>query len=110
GFCGKFYFGASGMDPVAGTGLYKTLFPNCVGGWSEEFIAIPDSTANVPVALSIAAEFPTDFVSSESLIVAPYGGSPASSSQTVGGGSIVPASTPVALGTGFVHRIAISVT
>lgn len=110
GFCGKFYFGASGMDPVAGTGLYKTLFPNGVGGWSEEFIAIPDSTANVPVALSIAAEFPTDFVSSESLIVAPYGGSPASSSQTVGGGSIVLASTPVALGTGFVHRIAISVT
>lgn len=44
GYCGKFYFGNSSLNPSAGTGLYKTLFPNCAGGWSEEFVAIPDSS------------------------------------------------------------------
>ncbi len=110
GYCGKFYFGNSSMNPATGTGLYKTLFPNCLGGWSEEFIAVPDSTVNVPVTLNIAAEFSTDFVSSEALYVAPYGGSGSASSQSVGGGATVLATSPAAMGTGFVHRIAISVT
>jgi hypothetical protein len=110
GYCGKFYFGNSSLNAAAGTGLYKTLFPNCTGGWSEEFVAIPDSTVNIPVALSIAAEFATDAVSSEALSVAPYGGSGSTSSQSVGGGTTVLSGTPAAMGTGFVHRIAISVT
>jgi hypothetical protein len=110
GYCGKFYFGNSSLNPATGTGLYKTLFPNCVGGWSEEFVAIPDSSVNVSVALNIAAEFSTDAVSSEALFVAPYGGSGTVSSQTVGGGTTVLATSPTAMGTGFVHRITISVT
>jgi hypothetical protein len=110
GYCGKFYFGNSSMNPATGTGLYKTLFPNCLGGWSEEFIAVPDSTVNVPVTLNIAAEFSTDFVSSEALYVAPYGGSGSASSQSVGGGATVLSTSPAAMGTGFVHRITISVT
>src|SRR5277367_2983257 len=110
GYCGKFYFGNSSLNPAAGTGLYKTLFPNCVGGWSEEFVAIPDSTVNVSVALNIAAEFSTDALSSEALYAAPYGGSCTVSSQTVGGGTTVLSTTATALGTGFVHRITISVT
>lgn len=110
GYCGKFYFGNSSMNPASGTGLYKTLFPNCVGGWSEEFAAIPDSTANVPVTLNIAAEFATDALSSEALYVAPYGGSGTTSAQSVGGGSTVLTGMPTAMGTGFVHRITISVT
>jgi len=110
GYCGKFYFGNSSMNPALGTGLYKTLFPNCYGGWSEEFVAIPDSTVNVPVSLNVAAEFATDAVSSEALYVAPYGGSGTTSSQSVGGGSTVLSGTPTAMGTGFVHRITISVT
>ena len=87
GYCGKFYFGNSSLNPATATGLYKTLFPNCVGGWSEEFVAIPDSGVNVSVALNIAAEFSTDALSSEALSVAPYGGSGSVSSQTVGGGT-----------------------
>jgi hypothetical protein len=110
GYCGKFYFGNSSLNPSTGTGLYKTLFPNCVGGWSEEFVAIPDSSANVSVALNIAAEFSSDALSSEALFVAPYGGSGTVSSQTVGGGTTVLATSPTAMGTGFVHRITISVT
>ncbi|MGA2878162.1 MAG: hypothetical protein ABSG13_04360 [Bryobacteraceae bacterium] len=110
GYCGKFSFGNSSLNPAAGTGLYKTLFPNCAGGWSEEFAAIPDSTVNVPVALNIAAEIPTDPLSSEALSVAPYGGTGTASSQSVGGGTTVLSTAPVALGTGFVHRITISVT
>ncbi|HEX5229202.1 MAG TPA: hypothetical protein VFW44_15915 [Bryobacteraceae bacterium] len=110
GYCGKFYFGNTTMDPAAGTGLYKTLFPNCIGGWSEEFVAIPDSTVNVPVALGIAAEFATDAISSEALTVSPYGGSPTTSSQSVGGGATVLAATPAPIGTGSVHRVTISVT
>ena len=110
GYCGKFYFGSSSLNPATGTGLYKTLFPNCLGGWSEEFVAVPDSTVNVPVALNIAAEFSTDAVSSESLYVAPYGGSGSASSQSVGGGTTVLSTAPVALGNTFVHRITISVT
>jgi hypothetical protein len=110
GYCGKFYFGNSSLNPATGTGLYKTLFPNCAGGWSEEFVAIPDSTVNVPVTLNIAEEFATDAVSSEALSVAPYGGSGSASSQSVGGGTTVVSTTPTALGTGFVHRITISVT
>jgi hypothetical protein len=110
GYCGKFYFGNSSLSPSTGTGLYKTLFPNCVGGWSEEFAAIPDSTVNVPVTLNIAQEFATDFLSSEALSVAPYGGSASASSQSVGGGTTVLSTSPAALGTGFVHRISISVT
>lgn len=110
GYCGKFYFGSSAMNPAAGTGLYKTLFPNCFGGWSEEFVAVPDSTVNVPVALNIAAEFATDAISSEALSVAPYGGSAAASTQSIGGGTAVLSTSPTALGTGFVHRVTISVT
>jgi hypothetical protein len=110
GYCGKFYFGNSSLNPSIAAGLYKTLFPNCVGGWSEEFVAIPDSTVNVPVALNIAAEFATDAVSSEALNVAPYGGSGSASSQSVGGGTTVLSTAATALGTGFVHRITISVT
>jgi hypothetical protein len=110
GYCGKFYFGNSSLNPATGTGLYKTLFPNCVGGWSEEFVAIPDSSVNTSVALNIAAEFSTDALSSEALYVAPYGGSGTVSSQTVGGGTTVLATSPTAMGTGFVHRITISVT
>jgi hypothetical protein len=110
GYCGKFYFGNSSLNPAAGTGLYKTLFPNCLGGWSEEFVAIPDSSVNVPVSLNIAQEFSTDAVSSESLSVAPYGGPGAVSSQSVGGGTTVLSTSPTAMGTGFVHRITISVT
>lgn len=110
GNCGKIYFGNSSLNPAAGTGLYKTLFPNCVGGWSEEFVAIPDSMVNVPVALNIAAEFSTDTMSSEALTVAPYGGSGTTSSQSVGGGTTVLAGTPAALGSTFVHRVTISVT
>ena len=110
GYCGKFYFGNSSLNPATGSGLYKTLFPNCVGGWSEEFVAIPDSSVNVSVALNIAAEFSTDALSSEALFVAPYGGSGTVSSQTVGGGTTVLATSPTAMGTGFVHRITISVT
>jgi hypothetical protein len=110
GYCGKFYFGNGSLNPASGTGLYKTLFPNCVGGWSEEFVAIPDSTVNVPVTLNIAAEFATDALSSEALTVAPYGGSGSTSSQSVGGGATVLSSTPTAMGSSFVHRIAISVT
>jgi hypothetical protein len=110
GYCGKFYFGNASLNPATGTGLYKTLFPNCVGGWSEEFVAIPDSSVNVPVTLNIAAEFSTDAVSSESLYVAPYGGAGTSSSQSVGGGTTVLSSSATPLGTGFVHRITISVT
>ena len=110
GYCGKFYFGNSSLNPDTGTGLYKTLFPNCVGGWSEEFTAIPDSTVNVPVALNIAEEFSTDFLSSESLFQSPYGGSGSTSSQSVGGGTVVLSTAPTALGTTFVHRITISVT
>jgi hypothetical protein len=110
GYCGKFYFGNSSLNPATGTGLYKTLFPNCVGGWSEEFVALPDSSVNVPVTLNIAAEFSTDAVSSEALYVAPYGGSGSTSSQSVGGGTTVLSTTATAMGTGFVHRITISVT
>ena len=110
GYCGKFYFGNSSLNPSIAAGLYKTLFPNCVGGWSEEFVAIPDSTVNVPVTLGIAAEFATDAVSSEALYVAPYGGSGSVSSQSVGGGTTVLSTTATALGSGFVHRITISVT
>ena len=110
GNCGKVYFGNSSINPAAGTGLYKTLFPNCAGGWSEEFIAIPDSLVNVPISLNIAEEFPSDGISSEALSVAPYGGSGSASTQSVGGGTTVLSSSPTALGTGFVHRIAISVT
>jgi hypothetical protein len=111
GYCGKFYFGNSSMNPGVGTGLYKTLFPNCVGGWSEEFVAVPDSTVNVPVALNIAQEFSTDAVSSEALSVAPYGGSGSSAgSQSVGGGSTVLSTMAAPLGNTFVHRITISVT
>jgi hypothetical protein len=110
GYCGKFYFGNSSLNPATGTGLYKTLFPNCIGGWSEEFVAIPDSSVNVSVALNIAAEFSTDALSSEALFVAPYGGSGSASSQTVGGGTTVLATSPTAMGSGFVHRITISVT
>src|SRR5271170_5151075 len=101
GYCGKFYFGNSSLNPAAGTGLYKTLFPNCVGGWSEEFVAIPDSTVNVSVALNIAEEFSTDAVSSEALYVSPYGGSGSTSSQTVGGGTTVLSTSPTAMGSGF---------
>ncbi len=89
GYCGKFYFGNSSLNPATGSGLYKTLFPNCAGGWSEEFVAIPDSSVNVPVALNIAAEFSTDAVSSEALYAAPYGGSGSASTQAVGGGTTV---------------------
>jgi len=110
GYCGKFYFGNSSMNPSSGSGLYKTLFPNCEGGWSEEFVAIPDSTVNVPVTLGIAQEFAGDAISSESLYVSPYGGSGTASSQSVGGGATVLAGAPTAMGTGFVHRITISVT
>ena len=110
GYCGKFYFGNSSLNPASGTGLYKTLFPNCLGGWSEEFVAIPDSIVNVPASLNIAAEFSTDALSSEALAVAPYGGSGSTSSQSVAGGTAVLSSTPTAMGTGFVHRITISVT
>jgi hypothetical protein len=110
GYCGKFYFGNSSLNPSIAAGLYKTLFPNCIGGWSEEFVAIPDSIVNVPVALNIAAEFATDAVSSEALYVAPYGGSGSASSQSVGGGTTVLSTAATALGTGFVHRITISVT
>jgi hypothetical protein len=110
GYCGKFYFGNSSLNPSIAAGLYKTLFPNCVGGWSEEFVAIPDSTVNVPVTLGIAAEFATDAVSSEALYVAPYGGSGSASSQSVGGGTTVLSTAATALGSGFVHRITISVT
>jgi hypothetical protein len=110
GYCGKFYFGNSSLNPATGTGLYKTLFPNCAGGWSEEFVAIPDSTVNVPVTLNIAAEISTDSLSSEALYVAPYGGSGSASSQSVGGGTTVLATAATAMGTGFVHRITISVT
>jgi hypothetical protein len=110
GYCGKFYFGNASLNPATGTGLYKTLFPNCLGGWSEEFVAIPDSSVNVPVTLNIAAEFSTDAVSSESLYVAPYGGTGTSSSQSVGGGTTVLSNSATAMGTGFVHRITISVT
>lgn len=110
GYCGKFYFGNSSMNPASGTGLYKTLFPNCLGGWSEEFVAIPDSAVNVPVTLNIAAEFATDAISSESLYVSPYGGSGTTGSPSVGGGTTVLSGTPTAMGTGFVHRITISVT
>lgn len=110
GYCGKFYFGNSSLNPASGTGLYKTLFPNCVGGWSEEFVAVPDSTVNVPVTMQIAAEIPTDAFSSEALYVAPYGGSGSTSSQSVGGGTTVLSGTPTAIGNTFVHRITISVT
>lgn len=110
GYCGKFYFGNSSMNPASGAGLYKTLFPNCLGGWSEEFVAIPDSTVNVPVTLNIAQEFASDAISSESLYVSPYGGTGSTSSQSVGGGTTVLTGSPAALGTGFVHRITISVT
>jgi len=110
GYCGKFYFGNSSLDPANGTGLYKTLFPNCVGGWSEEFIALPDSSVNVPVAMNIAAEYSTDFLSSEALSVAPYGGSGSVSTQSVGGGTTVLSTTPAPIGSSFVHRITISVT
>ncbi len=110
GNCGKIYFGNSSLNPATGTGLYKTLFPNCVGGWSEEFVPIPDSTVNVPVAMNIAAEIPTDAVSSEALYAAPYGGSGAVSSQSVGGGTTVLSTAPAAMGSSFVHRITISVT
>jgi hypothetical protein len=110
GYCGKFFFGNTSLNPASGTGLYKTLFPNCSGGWSEEFVAIPDSTVNVAATLNIAAEFATDAVSSEALYVAPYGGSGTTSSQSIGGGTTVLAGTPTAMGTGFVHRITISVT
>ena len=110
GNCGKFYFGNASLNAAAGTGLYKTLFPNCVGGWSEEFVAIPDSVVNVPVTLNIAGEFSSDAISSEALSVAPYGGSGSASTQSVGGGTTVLSGTPAALGTGLVHRITISVT
>lgn len=110
GYCGKFYFGNSSLNPSTGTGLYKTLFPNCVGGWSEEFVAIPDSSVNVPITLNTAAEYSTDFLSSEALSVAPYGGSGSASSQSVGGGTTVLSTAATALGTSFVHRITISVT
>jgi hypothetical protein len=110
GYCGKFYFGNSSLNPATGTGLYKTLFPNCFGGWSEEFAPIPDSIVNVPVTLNIAAEFSTDAVSSEALYVAPYGGAGSASSQSVGGGTTVLSTAATAMGTGFVHRITISVT
>ena len=98
GNCGKLYFGNASLNPSTGTGLYKTLFPNCAGGWSEEFVAIPDSSVNVPVTLNIATEIPTDSLSSEALYVAPYGGSGATSSQSVGGGTGVLSNTPSALG------------
>jgi len=110
GYCGKFYFGNSSLNPSTGTGLYKTLFPNCVGGWSEEFVAIPDSTVNVPATISVAEEFSTDFLSSEALSVAPYGGSGSASSQSVGGGTTVLSTAATAMGSSFVHRITISVT
>jgi hypothetical protein len=110
GYCGKFYFGNSSLNPATGSDLYKTLFPNCLGGWSEEFIAVPDSSVNVPVTLNIAQEFSTDAVSSEALYVAPYGGSGSASSQSVGGGTTVLSTSPTAMGSGFVHRITISVT
>ncbi len=110
GNCGKVYFGNAALNPSSGAGLYKTLFPNCAGGWSEEFTAIPDSKVNVPITLNIAAEVPTDSVSSEALSVAPYGGSGSVSSQSVGGGTTVLSNTPAAMGTSFVHRITISVT
>jgi hypothetical protein len=110
GNCGKLYFGNASLNPSTGTGLYKTLFPNCAGGWSEEFVAIPDSSVNVPVTLNIATEVPTDSVSSEALYVAPYGGSGAISSQSVGGGTGVLSNAPTALGSSFVHRISIAVT
>jgi hypothetical protein len=110
GNCGKFYFGNSSLNPAAGTGLYRTLFPNCAGGWSEEFVAIPDSTVNIPVSINIGAEIASDTLSSEMLFVAPYGGSGTASSQSVGGGTTVLSTAPLALGTGFVHRISISVT
>lgn len=110
GYCGKFYLGNSSLNPATGTGLYKTLFPNCIGGWSEEFVAIPDSTVNVPVTLNIAAEFATDFLSSEALSVAPYGGTAAASSQSVGGGTTVLSTSATPIGSSFVHRITISVT
>lgn len=110
GYCGKFYFGNSSLNPATGTGLYKTLFPNCYGGWSEEFVAIPDSTVNIPVTLHIAEEFSTDAVSSESLYVTPYGGSGSVSSQSVSGGTTVLANSATPMGSGFVHRITISVT
>ena len=110
GYCGKFYFGNSSLNPSTGTGLYKTLFPNCAGGWSEEFVAIPDSSVNVPITMNIAAEISTDVLSSEALYVAPYGGSGSTSSQSVGGGTLVISTAPSAMGTSFVHRIAISVT
>jgi hypothetical protein len=110
GYCGKFYFGSSSLNPVAGAGLYKTLFPNCAGGWSEEFVAIPDSTVNIPIAMNIAAEIPTDALSSEALSVAPYGGAGVVSSQSVGGGTVALSTTPAALGSSFVHRVTISVT
>ncbi len=110
GNCGKLYFGNASLNPSSGAGLYKTLFPNCAGGWSEEFVAIPDSSVNVPVTLNIATEVPTDSVSSEALTVAPYGASGAISSQSVGGGTGVLSTTPSAVGSSFVHRITISVT
>jgi len=110
GYCGKFYFGNSSMNTAGGEGLYKTLFPNCLGGWSEEFIAVPDSNVNVPVSMNIAAEYSTDFVSSEALSVAPYGGSPSVSSQSVGGGTTVLSTTASPIGSSFVHRVTISVT
>ena len=49
-------------------------------------------------------------MSSETLFVAPYGGSGTASSQSVGGGTTVLSDAAIALGTGFVHRITISVT
>lgn len=110
GYCGKFSFGNSSLSPATGTGLYKTLFPNCAGGWSEEFAAIPDSMVNVAVSLNISPEIPTDPLSSEALFAAPYGGTGTASSQSVGGGTTVLSTAPTAMGTGFVHRITISVT
>ena len=64
-------------------------------------VAIPDSTVNVPVTLKIAAEFATDFLSSETLSVAPYGGSASASSQSVGGGTTVLSTSPAAIGSSF---------
>ena len=111
GNCGKFYFGNSSLNPAAGTGLYKTLFPNCTGGWSEEFVADPGLDCQCSgFAQHRRRVFVRHVKLGDRYLLRPMEGLARPVRNRWAAAPPVLSAAPVALGAGFVHRISISVT
>lgn len=95
GYCAKVFIGDNSMVTSTGVGVYKTLYPNCSGGWSERFNGLGAAKLDVSGVVGLSVERITRSSDFQPLTA---------------GGAVSWTTTPVALGTTSVSKMVVSVT